>query len=588
MPSVPSTKETTIKGVCPHAGKLLNLTNGEAKVRDGSFPLKGVEKLSTEVDPENTTTTIQLNTKNPAAERKWIRPDLPSRCTWSLGASKVDSPHGHVTRSVAPAILPNILHRIGDTPLVRINKIPKAFGLKCEILAKCEFFNAGGSVKDRISLRMVEDAERAGVLKPGDTIIEPTSGNTGIGLALAAAVKGYRCIIVMPEKMSMEKVDVLRALGAEIVRTPTSARFDSPESHVGVAWRLKNEIPNSHILDQYRNPSNPLAHYDTTAEEILEQCDGKLDMLVAGAGTGGTITGIARKLKEKCPNIKIVGVDPEGSILAEPEEINKTDKTQYEVEGIGYDFIPTVLDRSVIDTWYKSNDEESFNMSRMLIRDEGLLCGGSSGTAMAAAVNAAKELKEGQRCVVILPDSIRNYMSKFLSDKWMVQKGFLREEDLMVKKPWWWNLKLQSLNLSAPLTFLPTVSCQKTIKILKENGFDQAPVVNDAGLVLGMVTLGNMLASILAGKIKLSDPVSKVLYKQFKQICLTDNLGKLSRILETDHFALVVHEQIQYLTDGSHSMKQMVFGVVTAVDLLNFVTGREKRERSMSESTDEL
>ncbi|XP_051283419.1 cystathionine beta-synthase [Dicentrarchus labrax] len=589
MPSVPSSKESPVKSpVCPHAAKLLNHTNGESKLREGSFPLNGVDKLPAMEDTEEPNRTIQINTKNVTAERKWIRPDLPSRCKWSLGASKADSPHSQVPRTISPTILPNILHRIGDTPLVRINKIPKVFGLKCEILAKCEFFNAGGSVKDRISLRMVEDAERAGILKPGDTIIEPTSGNTGIGLALAAAVKGYRCIIVMPEKMSMEKVDVLRALGAEIVRTPTSARFDSPESHVGVAWRLKNEIPDSHILDQYRNPSNPLAHYDTTAEEILEQCDGKVDMLVAGAGTGGTITGIARKLKERCPNIKIVGVDPEGSILAEPDELNKTDKTQYEVEGIGYDFIPTVLDRSVIDTWYKSDDEESFNMSRMLIREEGLLCGGSSGTAMAAAVNVAKELKEGQRCVVILPDSIRNYMSKFLSDKWMVQKGFLSEEDLMVKKPWWWNLRLQGLNLSAPLTVLPTVTCQKTIKILKEKGFDQAPVVDEAGLILGMVTLGNMLASVLAGKIKLSDPVSKVLYKQFKQIRLTDNLGKLSRILETDHFALVVHEQIQYLTDGTPSLKQMVFGVVTAVDLLNFVTVRERRERSMSESTDEL
>ncbi|RVE75502.1 hypothetical protein OJAV_G00017550 [Oryzias javanicus] len=583
MPSVPSTKEKA--PVCPHAGKLLGHANGDAKLRDASFQLNVVEKLS---DPEESGRTIQINTKNGAPERKWIRPDLPSRCKWSLGASKADSPHLQIPRTLPPTILPNILHRIGDTPMVRINHIPKAFGLKCELLAKCEFFNAGGSVKDRISLRMVEDAERAGILKPGDTIIEPTSGNTGIGLALAAAVKGYRCIIVMPEKMSMEKVDVLRALGAEIVRTPTSARFDSPESHVGVAWRLKNEIPNSHILDQYRNPSNPLAHYDSTAEEILEQCDGKIDMLVAGAGTGGTITGIARKLKEKCPNIKIVGVDPEGSILAQPEHLNKTDKTQYEVEGIGYDFVPTVLDRSVVDSWYKSNDEESFNMSRMLIREEGLLCGGSSGTAMAAAVAVAKELKEGQRCVVVLPDSIRNYMSKFLSDKWMFEKGFLSEEVLMVKKPWWWNLKLQGLNLSAPLTVLPTVSCQNTIKILKEKGFDQAPVVDDAGLILGMVTLGNMLSSILAGKIKLSDPVSKVLYKQFRQIRLTDNLGKLSRILETDHFALVVHEQIQYLTDGSAVLKQMVFGVVTAVDLLNFVTGRERRERSMSESTDEL
>nr|XP_046220603.1 cystathionine beta-synthase-like [Oncorhynchus gorbuscha] len=513
-------------------------------------------------------------------ERQWIRPDLPSKCTWKLGGSSVESPHCHSELTEAPSILPNILGKIGDTPLVRMNKIPKAFGLKCELLAKCEFFNAGGSVKDRISLRMVEDAERNGILKPGDTIIEPTSGNTGIGLALASAVKGYRCIIVMPEKMSMEKVDVLRALGAEIVRTPTAARFDSPESHVGVAWRLKNEIPNSHILDQYRNPSNPLAHYDTTAEEILEQCDGKVDMLVAGAGTGGTITGIARKLKERCPNIKIVGVDPEGSILAEPEELNKTDKTQYEVEGIGYDFIPTVLDRSVVDRWYKSNDDESFAMSRMLIREEGLLCGGSSGTAMAAAVRMATELKEGQRCVVILPDSIRNYMSKFLSDNWMCDKGFLTPEDLMVSKPWWWNLSLQGLNLFSPLTVLPSVNIKKTIKILKEKAFDQAPVVDESGVILGMVTLGNMLSSVLSGKVKASDPVAKVLYKQFKQVRLTDNLGKLSRILETDHFALVVHEQIQYMEDGSPCLRQMVFGVVTAIDILNYIT---TRERTLSE-----
>ncbi|KAI2668470.1 Cystathionine beta-synthase [Labeo rohita] len=500
MPSVPSNKEND-SPACPFAGK----KNTGRNI---------VEKLVS----DDTDKPLEVNRETGATDQKWIRPDLPSRCTWKPGMSLESSPHKHFPRTKTEKILPNILDRIGDTPLVRINKISRTFGLKCELLAKCEFFNAGGSVKDRISLRMVEDAERDGILKPGDTIIEPTSGNTGIGLALAAAVKGYRCIIVMPEKMSMEKVDVLRALGAEIVRTPTSARTAIP--------------------------ATPLAHYDTTAEEILEQCDG---------------------------SNHIIGVDPEGSILAEPDELNRTDKTQYEL----------------VDKWYKSNDDESFAMARMLMRDEGLLCGGSSGTAMAAAVKFAKELKEGQRCVVILPDSVRNYMSKFLSDKWMFQKGFLRVEDIMVNKPWWWNLKLQSLNLSAPLTVLPTVTCQKTIKILKEKGFDQAPVVNESGLILGMVTLGNMLASVLAGKVKPSDSVSKVLYKQFKQIRLTDNLGKLSRILETDHFALVVHEQIQYLTDGSSTLKQMVFGVVTAIDLLNFVTAREKRERSMSESTDE-
>ncbi|XP_066497085.1 cystathionine beta-synthase-like [Hoplias malabaricus] len=581
MPSVPSDSDTaTLAPVCPLTAKKLALLNSEG--------LKVAANGPTHTEEKNGHGSAVVNQnleegEEGVMERKWIRPDLVSKCTWSLDGPNKDSPHVHAQRVKAPNILPNILRRIGDTPMVRLNKIPKTYGLKCEILGKCEFFNAGGSVKDRISLRMVEDAEKAGILKPGDTIIEPTSGNTGIGLALVAAIKGYRCIIVMPEKMSLEKVDVLRALGAEIVRTPTSARFDSPESHVGVAWRLKNEIPNSHILDQYRNPSNPLAHYDSTAEEILEQCDGKIDMLVAGAGTGGTITGIARKLKEKCPNIKIVGVDPEGSILAEPEELNKSDKTSYEVEGIGYDFIPTVLDRSVVDIWSKSNDEESFAMSRMLIRDEGLLCGGSSGSAMASAVKAAKELKEGQRCVVILPDSVRNYMSKFLSDKWMCEKGFLNEEDLMVNKPWWWNLTLQELRLSAPLTVLPSVSIKNTIKILKEKAFDQAPVVNETGVILGMVTLGNMLSSVLAGKVSPSDPVIKVLYKQFKQVRLTDNLGKLSRILETDHFALVVHEQIQFMIDGSSTLKQMVFGIVTAIDLLNYVTTRERRERTLSE-----
>uniref|UniRef100_A0A8C8F155 Cystathionine beta-synthase n=1 Tax=Oncorhynchus tshawytscha TaxID=74940 RepID=A0A8C8F155_ONCTS len=588
--------------VCPNAAKLSNAqANGVAAILKGGSKVNGEAMLnghklsmngSAQVNEDSAGRKAQNgsvhvnghegeNDLEKAAagveERQWIRPDLPSKCTWKLGGSSVESPHCHSELTEAPSILPNILGKIGDTPLVRMNKIPKAFGLKCELLAKCEFFNAGGSVKDRISLRMVEDAERNGILKPGDTIIEPTSGNTGIGLALASAVKGYRCIIVMPEKMSMEKVDVLRALGAEIVRTPTTARFDSPESHVGVAWRLKNEIPNSHILDQYRNPSNPLAHYDTTAEEILEQCDGKVDMLVAGAGTGGTITGIARKLKERCPNIKIVGVDPEGSILAEPEELNKTDKTQYEVEGIGYDFIPTVLDRSVVDRWYKSNDDESFAMSRMLIREEGLLCGRLMSHTMTGAPKNHNSLIV---CLCVV-------LSKFLSDNWMCDKGFLTPEDLMVSKPWWWNLSLQGLNLFSPLTVLPSVNIKKTIKILKEKAFDQAPVVDESGVILGMVTLGNMLSSVLAGKVKASDPVAKVLYKQFKQVRLTDNLGKLSRILETDHFALVVHEQIQYMEDGSPCLRQMVFGVVTAIDMLNYITTRERqgstRERTLSE-----
>ncbi|KAH3715485.1 hypothetical protein DPMN_058196, partial [Dreissena polymorpha] len=360
--------------------------------------------------------------------RKWERPDRPSRCTYHEASSPKDSPHVHLPLIPKPAIMSSVLDNIGNTPLIRLNRIPASEGVQCEVLAKCEFFNAGGSVKDRIGLRMVEDAERMGVLKPGDVLIEPTSGNTGIGMALAAAVKGYRCIIVMPEKMSMEKVDVLRALGAEIVRTPTSAAFDSQESHISVAKRLMEEIPNSHILDQYRNASNPLAHYDGTAEEILQACGDKVDMVVLSAGTGGTLTGVARKFKERCPNCKIIGVDPAGSILAEPSEINKTTITGYEVEGTGYDFLPTVLDRKFVDKWYKSYDQQSFQMARRLIREEGLLCGGSCGATTYLALQACKDfgLKKGQRCVILLADSVRNYMSKFLSDDWMSQRNFLK------------------------------------------------------------------------------------------------------------------------------------------------------------------
>ncbi|CAG8595283.1 9353_t:CDS:2, partial [Cetraspora pellucida] len=316
------------------------------------------------------------------------------KCTWTPNTT-LASPHHHEEHLPEPLILDNILDHIGNTPLVRINKITKAEGIECEILAKCEYFNAGGSVKDRIGKRMVEEAERAGIIKPGYTLIEPTSGNTGIGIALAAAVKGYRAIITIPEKMSQEKVDILKALGAEIVRTPTEAAWDSPESHIGVAKRLNKEIPNSVILDQYSNPNNPIAHYDHTAEEILKSCDGKIDMFVAGTGTGGTITGVARKLKEKCPGVKIVGVDPIGSLLADKDP--NTPVVPYLVEGIGYDFIPDSLDHSVIDEWIKTGDKESFIMARRLIREEGILCGGSSGSVLWGAIQAAKSLKKGQR-----------------------------------------------------------------------------------------------------------------------------------------------------------------------------------------------
>ena len=317
-------------------------------------------------------------------------------------------------------IIDNILQAIGKTPIVKLSKISQ--GLDCELYGKCEFFNAGGSVKDRIGYHMVNEAEREGRIKPGDTLIEPTSGNTGIGLALTAAVKGYKMIITMPEKMSQEKEVVLKALGAEIVRTPTEAAWDAPDSHIEIAKKMKKDIPNSHILDQYANPENPNAHYKFTAQEIINEFPNGLDMIVVGVGTGGTITGLAKRLKEEYSNIKVIGVDPYGSILGGGTEIYP-----YKVEGIGYDFFPDVLDNNLIDKYIKVNDENSFNTARDLIKNEGLLVGGSSGTATYAAIQSAQELDANQKCLVILPDSIRNYLTKFVDDNWMTKNNFMKK-----------------------------------------------------------------------------------------------------------------------------------------------------------------
>lgn len=313
--------------------------------------------------------------------------------------------------------LDNILHAIGKTPLVRVNRL--FAGSNVEVWAKCEFLNPGGSVKDRIGYRMVLDAQTSGRIKPGDTLIEPTSGNTGIGIALAGAVLGYRVIITMPEKMSREKQVALEALGAEIVRTPTEAAFDAPESHISVAKKLKGLIPNSHILDQYGNPSNPRAHEDGTALEIVEDLGSVPDVVVMSAGTGGTITGVARKLKSLRADVQIIGADPEGSILAGDGPIGN-----YHVEGIGYDFIPEVLDRSLIDVWVKTNDRESFTWARRAMREEGFLCGGSCGSALMAAAKVIPTLRPGARMVVLLPDGIRNYMSKFADNTWLETHAF--------------------------------------------------------------------------------------------------------------------------------------------------------------------
>ena len=318
----------------------------------------------------------------------------------------------------------SIIDAVGNTPLVRLGRIERGEGIRARLLAKVEYLNPGGSVKDRPALKMIEVAEEEGLLKPGGTIVEPTSGNTGAGLALAAAVKGYRCICVMPEKASKEKQDLLKALGAEVVITPSLPPED-PESYYGVAERLAREIPGGFKPGQYENPANPLAHYETTGPEVWEQTAGRITHFVAGMGTCGTITGTGRYLKNRNPEVQVVGADPEGSIFSDPENVH-----QYSVEGVGEDFYPGNYDPEVVDQVIQVDDRESFLMTRQLMREEGLFVGGSCGMAVVAAVRAARELPESAIVVVLLPDTGRNYVSKVFDDEWILENSEATPEDL--------------------------------------------------------------------------------------------------------------------------------------------------------------
>ena len=444
----------------------------------------------------------------------------------------------------------NIIEVIGRTPLVKLNRV--GAHLACNLYAKCEFLNPGGSLKDRIGKSMVEVAEREGRIKPGDTLIEPTSGNTGIGIALAGAVRGYRVIITMPEKMSREKQVVLEALGAEIIRTPTEASFDSPESHISVARRLQRELPNAHILDQYSNPNNPNVHYNETAREMIEDLNGKIDMVVMGAGTGGSITGVARRLKEHNPKCIVIGADPVGSILGGGSDVGT-----YKVEGIGYDFVPDVLDRSLIDEWVKTEDQPSFLLSRRLIREEGLLVGGSSGSALFAALQKAAKLKEGQNCIVVLPDGVRNYMTKFVDDKWMRENKFFETKPIQGKVK---DILDQSQR--------PQLVCsddmqtvQNVISVMREKGISQLPVTS-GGVLVGIVSESDLIEYLSSGAGQSTALISKCMNRQVPMVGPNTPISTLQETFRQSGAVVVVDEHRKPIS------------IMTRIDLLDYLAGK--------------
>ena len=461
-----------------------------------------------------------------------------------------------------PPEFPTVLELVGATPIVRLEKLSPSGG--ATILAKLEYLNPGGSVKDRIGLPMIEAAEREGKLKPGGTIVEPTSGNTGVGLAIAAAIKGYRCIFVMPDKMSQEKIALLRAYGAEVVITPTAVEHDSPESYYSVSDRLAEEIPGGFKPDQYSNMNNPEAHYTHTGPEIWEQTGGgEIDAIVVSVGTGGTISGVGKYFKEHKPEVLIVGADPEGSVYTAKSD---ADLHPYLVEGIGKDTWPETMDPDVVDEWVRVSDRESFRWARRLAREEGLLAGGSGGTSVYAAVQIAKRLGPGKRVLMMIPDSGRNYLSKFYDDNWMLEHGFLERQAPLPTVE-----EVLHAKHGGELPNLVTISAHQKvgegIDTMQRYGISQLPVTRDGACesladVIGSLQDRALLERVFTNPDVLHEDVASAMQPPLGAVETSASLDDVFATLSSGSNAVVV------CLDGRP------VGVLTRSDLLEFLAHR--------------
>ncbi len=449
----------------------------------------------------------------------------------------------------------SILDLVGHTPMVRLQKVAR--GVKPAILAKLEQLNPGGSVKDRIALTMIEDAERAGLLKPGGTIIEPTSGNTGHGLAMVAAIKGYNMVFVMPDKMSAEKISLLRAYGADVVVCPTNVERQSPQSYYSVADRLSHEIPGAFQPNQYFNQRNPEAHYHTTGPEVWEQTEGRVDVFVAGMGTGGTISGVARYLKEKKPSVLIVGADPEGSIYSGPVH-------PYKVEGVGEDFMPGTMDIKLVDQVVQVTDKQSFVAARRLAREEGILVGGSSGMALHAALEVARDRGPDEVIVVLFPDTGRNYLSKFFNDEWMRQNGFLARLGAV-------RIREVLAEHGQGMPPLVTVEAGRTvgeaIDLMQRYGISQLPVTEESNghLVVGTLQERTLLDRVYHDPSVVTTAVSTAMDAPLSQVGVDSSIDDAFEPLLRGEQAVLVVESGEPVA------------VITRSDLLEFVAHRGQR-----------